>query len=187
MEWRPLTGKAAACLAEHGRTSDLLVAGRDPGREGIPLGILEHVLLSAGRPMLLLPATAVPAPAGTVVLAWKNSPEAARAVTAGLPFIAGAVRVVVVAVAVTGGSAADLSGARLVDSLRRHNPVTELVTLEHDRAHEPAEALLAEAARQEAGLLLMGAYGHGRVREFVFGGFTRRILRAPPLPTLLVH
>ena len=105
------------------------------------------------------------------------------AVTASLPFIARARHVVVMTVE-EGGRSEDQPD-RLVDNLGWHGC---RVTAERIAAEgrEPADALLA-AAQGRAGLLVMGGYGHGRLREWVFGGFTQRVLADAPLPVLMAH
>jgi nucleotide-binding universal stress UspA family protein len=80
----------------------------------------------------------------------------------------------------------DKSHLRLLKTLRWHNPnVSIQALLEHSR---PPVAVLLDAAEQAGcGLLVMGGYGHTRLREAVFGGFTRAVLEAAPLPVLMAH
>ena len=75
--------------------------------------------------------------------------------------------------------------ARLMANFRRHGFSVSVRRLEPD-AHGPAETLLA-AAREQAALLVMGGYGHSRLREWIFGGFTQRILREAEIPVLIAH
>jgi len=192
--WRREVGVESDWVAEYGRAADLVVVGRSEP------DTLEAALLDTGRP-LLVPATPDPATRsgdgtplfdGTVAVAWKNTPEAARAVTAAMPFLAAAQQVVILTVDEGGGDAEDRdeSAERLARSLRWHGLAATARRLHTDAAGGAAEALLAAASGGEigAGLLVMGGYGHGRLRELVFGGVTAHVLRnAAPIPVLLMH
>ena len=179
------TGPAGEWLAEHGRFADLIVAGR-PGEGGeLALEQLEAALMDTGRPLLIAPAHAPAALAETVAIAWKDTPEAARAVSDALPFIRQAQRVLILAVS-EGEEEPHESCNRLKKALSWHNTSTELRLL--TRGSEPAvETLLSVAHEEGAGLLVMGGYSHSRLREIVFGGFTKRILREAELPVLMAH
>lgn len=186
------TGEEATSLVEHGRTSDLVVIGRRRGEEAVALGRLQAVLGGIGRPLLIAAETCPPSLLDTVVIAWSDSPQAARAVAAAMPFIARAGRVLVV----TAGEEADPDNApgdaglasrdRLVATLLRHNPQVSAWHAPVDRG-SAAEALLALAAEARATLLVMGGYGHGELREMVFGGFTRSVLGGAGMPVLMMH
>jgi hypothetical protein len=98
-EWRIEVGDEPAWLAEHGRTADLLVVGRAREGEPVAMDVLEACLIATGRPVLIAPASAPPRVSGTVAIAWKNRPEAARAVAAARPFLEMADKVVIFSVA----------------------------------------------------------------------------------------
>ncbi len=184
-EWRMETGDEPAYLAEHGRAADLLVVGR--AREGavVEMGMLEASLMASGRPVLIAPAKLANSMSGTVAIAWKNRPEAARAVAAAQPFVAMADKVIILSVD-EGAGANDQSCEGLRHALSWQNANT---TVQHLKPHgRPAvETLLAAADAADADLLVMGGYGHSRVREVIFGGFTRRILTDADLPVLMAH
>lgn len=183
------TGDETSRLIKHGRTSDLVVIGRARGGEALALGRLQDVLGGIGRPLLIAAQTSPPSLLETVVIAWKDTAEAARAVAVAMPFIARAHRVLVMTV----GEAASPDGApdvasrdRLVASLSRHN--ADVRAWDVTAGEGPAaDALLAAAAEARTTLLVMGGYGHGEWREMVFGGFTRRVLRWAALPVLMMH
>jgi nucleotide-binding universal stress UspA family protein len=186
------TGDEGNCLVEHGRTADLVVIGRARGDEAVSLGRLQAVLGGIGRPLLIAAAQCPPSLVDTIVIAWKDSAEAARAVGAAMPFIARAGQVVVLTI---GEEAAPdslpdapslASCARLVATLLRHNPQVRALHVPLGEG-SGAEALLAAAAEVRASLLVMGGYGHGELREMVFGGFTRSVLSAAPMPVLMMH
>lgn len=179
------TGSETQWLAEYGRFADLIVVGRQRDDRKTDLAVLEAALLDTGRPLLIAPAIAPATLPGTVAIAWKDTPEAARAVTAALPFIEVADRVVIYTVT-EGGAPREASADRLARSLRWHNRRTDIVQLTaDDRA--PVEQLLAAATALPAGLLVMGGYSHSRLSEVVFGGFTQSVLREASLAVLMAH
>jgi nucleotide-binding universal stress UspA family protein len=179
------TGSDAQWISEYGRFADLVVVGRaQPGRE-MAMEVLEAALMDTGRPLLVAPPTAPESLLGTVVIAWKDTPEAARAVFAALPLLERAEQVVVVSV-VEEDEPQEQACERLLRSLRWHNPATSLRRLGRER-RKPVEVLLQEAVRLKASLIVMGGYSHSRLREVVFGGFTNRILSGIDLPVLMAH
>jgi nucleotide-binding universal stress UspA family protein len=183
-QWLRQVGDEAEQIAEYGRSADLLVIGRSADGDGMSLDTIEAALLGSGRPVLIPPAAPLSALPETVVIAWKAAPEAARAVTAVMPLIATAKRVLIVTVAEEMGLS-DQEGARLTTSLRWHGLDVSARHL-HPGPAGAADTLLA-AARDEAALVVMGAYGHSRLREWVFGGFTRHVLRDAQVPVMMMH
>jgi len=180
--WHRQVGNEAGWVAEHGRAVDLVVAAR-PDRAGAGRELLEAALFDTGRPLLIPgPTPVVPE---TVAVAWKSTREAARAVTAATPFLVRAVRVAILVAAEGRRGDPDAPG-RLCATLRRHNPAVE-VRLLQPGSGGAAEALLAAAAEIGAGLLVMGGYGHSRLRELVFGGVTEHVIRAAAIPVLMAH
>ena len=136
---------------------------------------LEASLLETGR-SLLIPslATAAPLVGGTIAIAWKPTPQAVRAVAASMPFITRAKNVVVMTVE---EERAPEKADRLVRSLAWHGCQAAAVLL---RNNGHAVETLFPAAKQSADLLVMGGYGHSRLRERAFGGFIRRALEDAP-------
>ena len=183
-QWLRQTGDEASWVAEYGRSADLLVIGRSADSEGAALDTIEAALLGSGRPVLIPAAAPLAALPETVVIAWKAAPEAARAVTAAMPLIAAAKRVLIVTVAEEMGLS-DQEGARLMNSLRWHG--LDVSTRHLQPGMTGAADTMLDAARDEAALLVMGAYGHSRLREWVFGGFTRHVLRGAEVPVLMMH
>ena len=123
-----------------------------------------------------------------IVVAWDGSLEASRAVAAAMPLIEAAreVRVALVAPRVRGSEHGQEPGADLGAVLSRHNgnvSVDRLPSL--DRS--VARALLGHASDTEADLLVLGAYGHSRLTEAIFGGVTHDMLREAPLPLVMAH
>ena len=183
-QWHVETGQEARWLAAYGITSDLIVVSRGSGDDVTLRSILETVLLETGRP-LLIPSAAAPSAAmfDTIVIAWKPTPEAARAVAFAMPLLARAKEIVVMTVAEEEGRRDDSN--RLARSLAWHGCVVSTERLKPG-SHNAAQTLLT-AASGRAGLLVMGGYGHSRLREWVFGGFTERALSDAPLPVLIAH
>jgi len=186
-EWVSEIGTEADWFAEYGRTADLIVVGRGEEEWGPDYVLMEAALMDTGKPVVIAPRTSVMPPAqlnGVIGIAWKDTREAAGAVRAALPFIRAAGHVTVFVV--TEDEESDKSHLRLVRMLRWHNAnVTIQALLEHSRT--PVEVLLDAAAQANCGLLVMGGYGHTRLREAVFGGFTRAVLQSATLPVLMAH
>lgn len=183
-EWLRLTGDEADWVAEFGRSADLLVIGRPLDDQGVAIDTIETALLKSGRPVLIPAAAPLAAIPETVVVAWKAAPEAARAVTAAMPFLAKAKQVQILTVAEEHGISDEEAG-RLVTNLGRHglNVSARHLLPEPEGA---AATLIAAAAGLKA-LVIMGAYGHGRLREWMFGGFTQHVLRGAEVPVLMMH
>lgn len=183
--WRGGTERSFAHLVERGRAADLIVVGGageteiDPSPFGVAVA---PVLMEAGRPVLVVPQHHDREPGRRIVVAWKDTPEARRAVSGALPFLRSAGQVFVV----TTGQGARLEGAEEVAAhLKLHGAAitTHLLTT----AVSDGEEILRFAREQQADLIVMGAYGHSRLREWAFGGATRDILQATSLCCLMAH
>jgi nucleotide-binding universal stress UspA family protein len=183
-EWLREVGDESYWAVEHGRSVDLLVIGRPREDQGVSLDTIERAVLGSGRPLLIPPATGLAALPDTIVIAWKAAPEAARAVTAAMPLLHTAKQIVIVTVAEEKGPSDDES-ARLMATLHWHGLSASTLHLRPERAGA-ADTLLAAAGAQGA-LVVMGAYGHSRMREWIFGGFTQQVLRGAEVPVLMMH
>ena len=187
--WLKQTGNAGEHVARLARSHDLVVAGRSGDSQEPTSGTLELALMEGGRPVLVIPQGTTHVPGRTVVIAWKDSAEAARAVMAAGPFLALADRIEVVAVAEneTGEDQQDRESAeRLVESLAWHDMKAN-ARIVPTRGGSGPDALLAAVKDLDGDLVVMGAYGHSRLREMIFGGFTRHILRGADVPVLMFH
>jgi len=180
--WVRQIGAEPDWVTEYGRAADLLVIGRP--RDGDSLDTIEGALLKSGRPVLIPTAAPLAALPETMAIAWKAAPEAARAVTAAMPFLAIAKQIQILTVAEEQG-ASDEEAARLVTNLRRHGLQASARHLQPD-PRGAADTLLT-AAGEQAALVVMGAYGHSRLREWIFGGFTQHVLRGAEVPVLMMH
>jgi nucleotide-binding universal stress UspA family protein len=177
--WEEAEGERAQLLAAAARTADLVLAAKG-NVEGMEVSqVVEQLALAAGVPVLMVPRDTPDAFGTTIVAGWNGAREAARALHEALPFLCGAQRVVLCAV---GHEAArDLEAAAAM--LRRHGAAVQAERIEQPDG-DAGEILLAQANAHGADLLVMGAYGHARLRQLVFGGTTRHVLRAATLPVL---
>ena len=182
-EWHVETGEEPRWMAAYGVAADLIVTPRGAGEEASSRATLEAVLLESGRPILIPAATGMPAKFERIAIAWKPSPQAARAVAAALPFLVQA-REIIVATVEEAGEGRDEAG-RLVRNLAWHG--IGATTLRLQPGAEGAAATLLAGIEGRADLLVMGGYGHSRLREWVFGGFTQSVLADAPLPVLMAH
>jgi nucleotide-binding universal stress UspA family protein len=184
-EWTRQTGLEPYWVTEHGRAADLTVVGRAADGEGVAPETIETALLDSGRPVLIPPAAAMTALPQTVVIAWKATREAAHAVTAAMPLLSLAKEIRILTVA----EEADLSseeGHQLMTNLRWRGLKVSAERLQPD-ARSAADTLIAAATAQHS-LLVMGGYGHSRLRQWIFGGFTQHVLQtAAAVPVLMVH
>lgn len=184
-QWVRQIGTEPYWVAEHGRAADLMVIGRPVDGEGVVPETIEVAVLDSGRPVLIPAAAPMTALPETIVIAWKATREAAHAVTAALPFVALAKEILILTVAEEDNLSSE-EGTQLMQSLRWRGIAVEARRLEPE-ARSSADTLIAAAAERRA-LLVMGGYGHSRLREWVFGGFTRHVLQtAAPVPVLIAH
>lgn len=183
--WRGESGDALHRLMFHARHHDLVVLGRARGPNGLPPDFIEQLVLGCGRPLLIASKQAPAALAGTVLMCWKETAEAARAVSAALPLLSRAGRVVVATVEEDDRNAA--SGlAELARLMTWHGITAETELLSRDR--RPVQEQLADVARRHrADLMVMGGYGRSRARELILGGVTQSVIESAELPVFLLH
>jgi nucleotide-binding universal stress UspA family protein len=216
-EWRTVSGLPTSILAISGRAGDLtIVSQTDPQESIYGGGIPDHLVLSVGGPVLLVPYIGEFKDLDRrVMIAWNGTREAARAVRDAIPLLSRAEMVLVYVVSPTGQD--PLAGADICAHLERHGIKTELqhagLGAESDavdsslttvgdfgfqqpgvcaQSRHPevgefsiGDTLLNAVTDNAVDLLVMGAYGHSRVRELVLGGATRRILDAMTVPVLM--
>lgn len=178
-----IEGLVAPCVAMRAKVADLTVLPSiDAGEELFWAGARDAALFHSGRPLLVVPKGAEGAVGETVVIAWKDAVEAVRAVMAAQPFLVKAKRIRLVSVAERGK---DETAAAMADYLTKAGLRVELTTVALD-SREVGEVLL-DAVTGRGVLLVMGAYGHWRWREWVFGGATHYVLRNTAVPVLMMH
>jgi nucleotide-binding universal stress UspA family protein len=192
VEARLVEDTADGALLLQARYADLVVLSRDVDPDpGIPPRVRrlpEHVALRGPRPVLVVPpGYADQAIASTIVAGWDGSTQALRALAAALPLLARAesVRLVLVNPHQLSDVHGEQPGADMALYLARHGVKVDVVL---ERTHATAgDALMALAGSAGAGLIVAGAYGHSRYREWVLGGVTRELLERTPVPLLLAH
>jgi nucleotide-binding universal stress UspA family protein len=186
--FREIEGDPPRDVAANARYSDLVVLARHALASEAAWDATGDVLIACGRPVMLVPKKTDVSFLSTIAIAWKETAEAARAVTAAMPLLEKAKEIVVLAAREGSAKTEDAlrSAERLAVLLRRHGLN---VRAEHVPAEQKSvpDAVIDRALALNCGLLVMGAYGHGRIREFIFGGFTLHVLDRPKLPVLLAH
>jgi nucleotide-binding universal stress UspA family protein len=180
--WRDEEGDQSMLYARAAATVDLVITGQVRGDmlDAMVPNVCESLVTEAGGPVLMLPAGAVDAGFGKrVMLGWNGKKEAKRALTDALPFLKAADTVWLVTV----GDPEEVRLDRAVRMLGRHDVRAKELVLD-DKGQEPGALLLEQAQANDADLLVMGAYGHSRLREMILGGATRHVLHNATLPVL---
>jgi nucleotide-binding universal stress UspA family protein len=170
------------------RRFDIAVVGQaEPERSAVEDMIAETTLFESGRPMLMVPYIQKAAlKLDNVMVCWDGSRQAARAIADAMPLLTRAGRVEIVIVANERGKQDEIPGADMGEHLARHGLKVEVHRISGGSI-DVADALLSRAADSGADFMVMGGYGHSRLREFVLGGVTRSILRTMTIPTLMAH
>jgi nucleotide-binding universal stress UspA family protein len=164
-----------------------LLQQSDPDSVGDDKALIEAALFGSGRPVLIIPYTHKAAfKCNRAVVAWDRSAPATRAIAGALPLLqlARSVQLVIVNEKKK-HTGIDLPGFNITRHLARHSINAELQEL--PSAGDVANTLLSHLADSDADLLVMGAYGHSRLHEFILGGATREILSAMTSPVLMAH
>jgi nucleotide-binding universal stress UspA family protein len=184
--WHEETGREDEMIARYGRLADLIIAGRPrPDAERPSMLTLHAALFETGQPVLVAPPVAPSEIGRRVAISWNGSAEAARATSAAVPFLTAADEVVILNVETD--KAVSRVGA---DSLARHL-AWHGISARSERISQGAapvgETLLAEAAKCNADMLVMGAYTHSRVVQIILGGVTRYVLNNATIPLFMAH
>ncbi len=180
-ESQPLLSATAAL---HARYHDIVLIGLEADNP-TSRTTAESVVFGSGRPVVLLPETVDAGAFDHVAIAWDGSRVAARAAADARPFLARAKKVSVLTVADEKKLVVE-DGARLAESLRRGGVEAEAAVL-HGKGAAVARTLQDGAKERGCGLLVMGGYGHSRVRDFVMGGATEGVLKSLSMPVMLSH
>jgi nucleotide-binding universal stress UspA family protein len=189
-EWRATTGDGFAALQRYARCADLVVAGQpDPEGNSVPAWFSHDLVMSTGRPVLYVPFAGRFEDCGTRVLVpWNASREAARAVADGLPFLRGskAAEVVTFDPEKVLPAGTSMPEPDIGAYLARHEARVSVARLPSGGI-DIGSLILSRAADSGADLIVMGAYGHSRIRELVLGGATRTLFESMTVPTLMSH
>jgi nucleotide-binding universal stress UspA family protein len=190
-EWRVAKGYSDTELAVQARYADIVVVGQtEPGNKSLtPTDLPETIALSTGRPVLVVPHIGAPYKVGKkMMLCWNASRESARAASDALPLLREAEEVIVLAIdprASNRGHGAE-PGADAAVWLSRHGVK---VTVQRDVAPDGdvGDVILSRAADHDVDLIVMGLYGHSRMREMVLGGASRTLLASMTVPVFVAH
>ena len=191
-DWRVASGQVSETVVRQARHADLVILGQiDPEHPPPPEGrqLVEDVLMTSGRPILVIPYIGRFETCGTnILVGWNNSREAARAVSDAIPLLAKAASVTILEADHIGRKPAtdDASSADIIRHLARYGISAEtartvMVSI------SASDVLLSYASDISADLLVVGGYGHSRLRELILGGVTRDLLRHMTLPVLMSH
>jgi nucleotide-binding universal stress UspA family protein len=190
-ESRSLTASLAGAADMFGRIArrfDLSVVGQaEPDKVAPEELIVEGALFASGRPVLVVPYIQKSGvKLDRVMVAWDGSRSAARAVADAMPLLGKANAIDVVIVADDRGKSDELPGADIAQHLARHDLKVDVKRIVAG-GEDVASTLLSHAADTSADFIVMGAYGHSRLREFILGGVTRGMLAAMTMPALMSH
>ena len=192
-EWRTvntLYSEIAPSVMEHGRAADLIMVSQivEDQLANIEPGLVERVVMESGRPVLIIPQKGTLEEIKSVVVGFNATREATRALFDGLPLLRSAkeVRVVWVDPNQERSVAGEVPGAEAAATLARHGVRATAEGLAAGGINA-GEALLQHVNDLGAELLVMGAYAHSRMREYIFGGASQHVLAHAKVPVLMSH
>jgi nucleotide-binding universal stress UspA family protein len=188
MAFREVLGSEVPTVCEEGRYHDLIVLAREPKHPLADVARIGSIAVGSGRPVLLASTSRSGHIGRRIAIAWRDKPEAARALTAAAPFLERADSVLVLTACEDAVEDTHVrgSGERLVLAMKWNGYKATACHLALGE-ESPSLALLNEAYRNDVDMLVMGAYGHTRFREIAFGGFTRDIIGDCSVPVLMMH
>jgi nucleotide-binding universal stress UspA family protein len=186
-----LASSAAGAGDRFGRIArrfDLAIVGQaEPEGGTVEELIAESTLFESGRPLIVVPyIQKAPLKLDRVMVCWDGSRQAARAIADAMPFLEKAKKVEIVIVANEPGKEDEIEGADMGQHLARHGLDVEVKRITGGDI-DVADALLSHVADSDTDFVVMGGYGHSRLREFVLGGVTHSILRSMTVPVLMSH
>jgi nucleotide-binding universal stress UspA family protein len=183
-----LNDTAGDVAAREARTADAFVALRPNGASRGAEELVEGVLFGSGRHVWLLPTRkSAKAAFDRILVAWNGSRESARALAEALPYLHKAKEAVVVVIDETSATEGQaIMGKDAINHLRHHG-ITAVLHRAIVRDNDIAATLIAEARRLKFDLIVMGGYGHSRLREWLLGGATYKLLHKSPVPLLIAH
>jgi nucleotide-binding universal stress UspA family protein len=170
------------------RRFDLAIVGQaEPEKGAVEELIAESALFESGRPIIMVPyIQKAPLKLDRVMVCWDGSRAATRAIADAMPLLERAGQVELVIIADEPGKQDEIAGADMGEHLARHGLNVDVKRMSRGDI-DVAEALLSHAADANTDFIVMGGYGHSRLREFVLGGVTRSILRSLTVPVLMSH
>jgi nucleotide-binding universal stress UspA family protein len=192
-DWLMESGSLIPTVTHRAHAADLIVVGQADPENPLPATartLVEDILMTAGRPLLLIPYAGRFSTIGTnTLVGWTPTRESARAVHDALPLLVPGAKITVLTVEAprAGHDLAPLSTAGIAEHLARHGLSVSAARTVVTDGLSPADALLDYASDISADLLVVGGYGHSRTREMIMGGVTRDLLRHMTLPVLMSH
>jgi nucleotide-binding universal stress UspA family protein len=189
-EWRVADGYIDDILPAEARSADLVIVGQaepDSQPTVTPADLAEEVTMAGECPVLIVPHIGAAKPPGKIVmLCWNDSREAKRAATGALPLLVAADKVIVLIIDPKTGAGSEEPGADVARWLARHGVK---VTVQRDSAADSdvGGVILSRAADHDVDLIVMGIYGHSRLRERVLGGASRTLLASMTAPLFVAH
>ncbi len=189
IEWRRAIDDPVEAMTLHARYADLVVIGQTDNADVslVAADFPERLVLAAGRPVLVLPSAGrFPSMGTRILVAWDASREATRAVTDAIPMLRLANTVHVMTVNPKHSEHGRVAGADIGLFLARHGVRVEIKT-DHGAEIDVGNELLSRAADLDVDLIVMGCYGHSRLKEWILGGATRTILESMTAPILMSH
>ena len=189
VEWRSAIDFPARYILREARCADIIVSGADRGAFSDPLvqASPKDLVMQAGRPMLIVPNPVTWFDLRSVLVAWKDTTEARRAVADALPMLRKAKSVTVAEIPEQGGAAAASRVRDVVAWLSRHGVSASELVAERDVDQDITVQLDGIAADVGAGVIVAGAYGHSRFRELILGGMTQHLVTQSARCVLLSH
>lgn len=183
--WSEETDRAMDRLMFHARHSDLTVVGRSRSTDYLAAGLIESLLGNCGRPIVIAPDSTPPTAIGTIMVGWKEQPEAARALGAAMPLLERAERVILLSVTEEGAASREAL-EHLAGELAWHG-ITAEIRLVRDGSGPATERLPQLLGELRPDLMVVGAFSHTPLREVVFGGITRMLIEASDVPVLMMR
>ena len=170
------------------RRFDLAIVGQvEPDGSPVQAMVCESTLFESGRPMIIVPyIQTAPLKLDRIMVCWDGSRPAARAIADAMPLLKRAGTIEVVSVTSERGKQDEIEGADIGHHLARHGLKVEVTRITRGEL-DVEDVLLSHAADSDADFMVMGGYGHSRLREFVLKGVTRSMLRTMTVPTLMSH
>lgn len=192
-EWHSEQGALSTIVSKHSRYADLTVLGKgsvdDPKKFPDPF-LAEDVVMQSGRPVLIIPNAGHFDEFGKrILVCWNGSREAVRAVKDAMPFLQAAARVTILVVNPedpSSGDHGDIPSADIALYLARHGVKAEAASATTDQS-DIGEIILSRAFDIDADMIVAGAYGHSRTREWILGGVTKTLLHETTVPALVSH
>lgn len=176
----------AASFIRQARAHDFSILDAEPVALALDRTLIEGMVCSSGRPLLVVPQGCSSFSCGTIIVAWDGSAKAARALNDALPFLGAAGRVELVTISGEKDLGRLVAGADVAQHLSRHGVDVDLVELAVENG-DVAETLRRRAIEARADMIVMGAFVHVRLRQFILGGTTQSLLKSSPVPLFMSY